>query len=44
MNCLKILAKDDPEYGLKNEGFIKTVKHFNDFVEHWNKVAGELKK
>ncbi|MGD1007931.1 MAG: AGE family epimerase/isomerase [Ignavibacteriaceae bacterium] len=43
MNCIKILSKDHPEACPESEGFIKTAKHFNDFIEHWHKLAKSAK-
>jgi mannobiose 2-epimerase len=39
MNCIKILSRDYPEISPKNEGFVKTANHFNDFIEHWHQLA-----
>jgi mannobiose 2-epimerase len=43
MNCVKILAKDNPGIGPANPGFIKAANHFNEFIEHWQKTASGLK-
>jgi mannobiose 2-epimerase len=44
MNSVKILSKDYPEDCPQNYGFIETSKHFNDFIEHWRKLAESMNK
>jgi mannobiose 2-epimerase len=44
MNCIQVLSKDNSEICPKNEGFVKTAKHFNDFIGHWQKLAGTINK
>jgi mannobiose 2-epimerase len=44
MNCIKVLSKDHPEVCPANKGFVNTANHFNEFIEHWHKLAAGINK
>jgi mannobiose 2-epimerase len=42
MNCIKMLSIDDAEPCFKNEGFLKEVAEFSEFIEHWKSIGEKI--